>query len=977
MTWLFLLILLAAPLSASADAKSIEADLPCVVCHPSRDRAAYDALKDVPGAAIGSESAQSFVCYSCHNGTVVDDRYLLQVGGQHPDSVEMGVKPPKVFPLYEGKVECGTCHSPHGETSSAKEWLRTANDGVSTCAGCHGKHDAHIGRPLDSSYLSEQVALYGGRLDSAGNIVCLTCHKPHGALAPKLLIENYGPQKDDFCRICHYSLSVKGNFAFDKPVYCADCHSPFSKKENMIAGGDKGLCAKCHAAVAAADGKNHEVSSDICSECHSMHNPVLSEGAAFGLLRLPMTGGMLCKQCHETIGPRHNGLKETLDPVDSWLAEARGMRLEEVGGVVCSTCHKSHEAKDDPLLAVSGDIICLYCHPAQNPYGPNGIKPETHSVSVPLSEEQQTRLPLNDKGAEKVLFCLACHSAHGSPPTVDIPCLDCHSNKAQSAEHGGLKGCSACHSVHGDVPPVVKCEGCHEEAANISGHGHDSNVDEMPAYDALGRRVPWGGTRCPTCHDPHGKGKNMLRVKSFSALCLTCHEDKKLINGGPHDGKVISPQTDDSCEPCHSIHASYMDDSTDPMGEVCQVCHGNELKSQMGHGPKGSPVWKILEGKLPLFDRSGERNPLGFISCPSCHDVHRGKGDGAMRAGRKDPAKLCLLCHPEKKSVLGTSHSKNAAGEEVDCVLCHKMHYRGDIFSIQDSEAAALGSWNDRKCSRCHKFADRKNSKFAGNRSHPVNVPLEMGVQSPFPLYDPLGGRAGRLVTCSSCHDVHGIMGGSEMLPFYLRTGTSVSELCLGCHTKQTSILGTQHDLKSKSSEGSGPCGTCHVVHGANEEKYLWRYSSKEKDDYLPNRLCRTCHKIGGIVDTSKLLQYHMMDAESIKTVRGTSYIQKAMFLYDQVALNYGADPILPLFDRQGNSGPEGSLQCISCHDVHQWSPLGPFVKPGFGNLAPNVTTKFLEHDDMELINNSVCVSCHGEDVVEHYLRYHEDWEKF
>jgi len=167
------------------------------------------------------------------------------------------------------------------------------------------------------------------------------------------------------------------------------------------------------------------------------------------------------------------------------------------------------------------------------------------------------------------------------------------------------------------------------------------------------------------------------------------------------------------------------------------------------------------------------------------------------------------------------------------------------------------------------------------------------------------------------------------------------------------------------------------VVHGANEEKYLWRYSSKEKDGYLPNRLCRTCHKIGGIVDTSELLQYHMMDAEPIKTARGTSYLQKSMFLYDLGALNSGQDPILPLFDREGNPGPEGNLQCVSCHNAHQWSPLGSFVKPGFGNLAPNVMTNFLKYDDMGLINSSVCASCHGEDVVEHYLKYHEDWEKF
>lgn len=972
MTWILLLAMLLAPISsAMADAEGA-ADLPCVLCHTSRDRAAYEALEDVPGVRVGSESAQAFVCYSCHNGSVVDSRSSLQIGGQHPDAVKMNRSSPKDFPLYEGVVECGTCHSPHGEAPFVQRWLRAPDDGISTCSGCHGKHDLHIGKVLDS-YTAEQVRLYGGRPGGDGEITCLTCHDPHGALGPKLLIEKYGPENDGFCRICHSSLSVKGNFAFEKPIRCADCHSSFSKSRFMTSGGEAGPCVHCHDLGAA--GKDHPAESNICADCHSMHHPIMSDGMALGLLRLPMGGGMLCNQCHEALGARHNGLKNSLGAVDEWLVETRGMQLDETSGIVCSTCHKSHGSKKDPLLTVSSGIMCLYCHPSQNPYGPRGVRPETHSMDVPLDEEQAKLIVPSDG---KVLKCPACHTAHKVPATSEIPCADCHANHAGGSDHGGVKGCSACHSVHGDVPPVEKCEGCHEEAGNIRGHGKDSEVEKMPAYDKLGRRVPLGGVRCPTCHDPHGKRENMLRVESFSGLCLVCHEEKASIKGGPHDGNVLlndGREGRDSCDACHTIHAAPLGDSEDPMGDVCRECHGKELNSKVGHGPRGLPVWKALDGKLPLFDRSGARNSFGFISCPSCHDVHGGKGEGAMRIGNEEPVKLCLLCHPEKKSILGTSHARTESGKGGDCSLCHKVHFFGDQFSVQDSEAAALGSWNDRKCSRCHQFAAGKTSKFAEPKSHPVNVALERGVESPFPLYDPLGGRAGRLVTCSTCHDVHGVSGGTEILPKYLRTGTSVSELCLGCHVKETAILGTQHDVKEKRPRGGGPCGVCHVVHGAKEEKSLWRFPPGDKEGYLPNRLCRTCHRLGGVVDSGELLQYHMMDAEPLKTARGTGFLQKPMFLFDQWALNSGDDPLLPLFDRDGNPGPEGNLQCVSCHNPHQWSPLGPFVKPGFGNLGPNVTTNFLKFGESESIEKSVCASCHGGDVVEKYQKYHSNWE--
>lgn len=46
--------------------------------------------------------------------------------------------PPKNnLPLYDGKVQCGTCHDPH--RSNTQTFLRLSNDGSAVCLSCHKK----------------------------------------------------------------------------------------------------------------------------------------------------------------------------------------------------------------------------------------------------------------------------------------------------------------------------------------------------------------------------------------------------------------------------------------------------------------------------------------------------------------------------------------------------------------------------------------------------------------------------------------------------------------------------------------------------------------------------------------------------------------------------------------------------------------------------------------------------------------------
>jgi hypothetical protein len=147
--------------------------------------------------------------------------------------------------------------------------------------------------------------------------------------------------------------------------------------------------------------------------------------------------------------------------------------------------------------------------------------------------------------------------------------------------------------------------------------------------------------------------------------------------------------------------------------------------------------------------------------------------------------------------------------------------------------------------------------------------------------------------------------------------------------------------------------------------------------DYLPNTLCRSCHLQDGMVQSEfLLLQHHMKDAETLRTPRGTIYLQRPILMLDEWALKTGKPPAIPLYQTNGDAGPDGNLQCVSCHSPHQWSPMGPFVKPGFGSIGPNVPTRFLHVRDPRAVELSACAVCHPGDAVQRYQRYHHVWEE-
>jgi len=128
------------------------ADVSCTSCH-----AVMDAVSD---QSLLARPAVQETCYGCHG----EVRAQMSKSSHHP--------------VREGRMDCASCHNPHGSTPALMQTV-TANE---TCVGCHAEKRG--------PFLWEHAPVRES---------CATCHEPHGSNNRNLLT-----RKDSFlCLSCH------------------------------------------------------------------------------------------------------------------------------------------------------------------------------------------------------------------------------------------------------------------------------------------------------------------------------------------------------------------------------------------------------------------------------------------------------------------------------------------------------------------------------------------------------------------------------------------------------------------------------------------------------------------------------------------------------------------------------------------------------------------------------------------------------
>lgn len=399
------------------------------------------------------------------------------------------------------------------------------------------------------------------------------------------------------------------------------------------------------------------------------------------------------------------------------------------------------------------------------------------------------------------------------------------------------------------------CLACHRLVAPAMGlrdvqQGHPQNVPlndvQLQAVAELGTVVGPGNTLiCMSCHKldaPPDTPHMLADTLEDSRLCQRCHPGH-YARFTPHDLRHSAPternrlgQTAAAGGPCSACHLAHRDarqfvhTALDPDGR-CVTCH---------------QVYRVAEGHA----RTRMDHPEAH--CVACHNPHDMSHGAFLHASATE---LCLRCHADMGR--GPAHGMHPLGpmeydvppslvtadaqvgtspRELTCLTCHAAHatnYPALLRMERDS---------NRLCLTCHeeKLAERTHARILPR--HGQSHVLSAGQLAVVQNWGTRVGAEGQLL-CTSCHRVHG--GGSEpaLLAFTPRYG----ETCLQCHPRETTVLGSVHDLRTNFPQeqnivgatpgAAGACSACHLAHG-----FARPFAPAPGD---PAGQCASCHQPG------------------------------------------------------------------------------------------------------------------------------------
>ena len=198
------------------------------------------------------------------------------------------------------------------------------------------------------------------------------------------------------------------------------------------------------------------------------------------------------------------------------------------------------------------------------------------------------------------------------------------------------------------------------------------------------------------------------------------------------------------------------------------------------------------QGKNIASSKHGQannlRSPAATHGCESCHGPGQAHIDDEAkghikRFGTLKPAEVnetCLTCH-NRGNHAGWEGSKHDA-RNLSCTTCHSVHTPASAkFQLAKATETQL-------CVTCHRNQVAKTERAV------AHMPVREGKMS-----------------CSSCHNPHGSISNVKNL----KTGSSVAELCVTCHTEMRGPMLFEHAPVREN------CATCHDPHGSSNDRML------------------------------------------------------------------------------------------------------------------------------------------------------------
>ena len=200
--------------------KLSEASELCTTCHNRESHREWDGSKH-DSRSVGCVSCHSVHEFKSANAQLKKEKITETCVQCHQKEVNK-VHKSAHMPVREGKMECTTCHNPHG--SQNVKMLREGNSINEACATCHTEKRG--------PFLWEHAV---------GRENCVTCHDPHGSNNDRMLVAKV-PM---LCQRCH-NHSRHPATIYDQ--------TQVNNRSNRIAGRG---CVNCHSMV---HGSNHPTS---------------------------------------------------------------------------------------------------------------------------------------------------------------------------------------------------------------------------------------------------------------------------------------------------------------------------------------------------------------------------------------------------------------------------------------------------------------------------------------------------------------------------------------------------------------------------------------------------------------------------------------------------------------------------------------------------------------------------------------------
>ena len=150
----------------------------CLTCHTRGNHALWEG---------STHDARNLSCVTCHSihSSKSEKNQLKTTRERDTCATCHREKVAKIdrsghMPLREGKMECSTCHNPHGSTNVKQ--LRKGDSIAEACTTCHADKRG--------PFLWEHAPTRDG---------CITCHDPHGSSNERMLVT----KPPILCQRCH------------------------------------------------------------------------------------------------------------------------------------------------------------------------------------------------------------------------------------------------------------------------------------------------------------------------------------------------------------------------------------------------------------------------------------------------------------------------------------------------------------------------------------------------------------------------------------------------------------------------------------------------------------------------------------------------------------------------------------------------------------------------------------------------------